>query len=296
MSYRADYEECLLLCESIDRFVPQGIPHYIFVNDEDWDLFKPLAGTRRLIYPKSVVLPRALIRVPFRLFGHHFHISPFSIPVREWIIQQIVKLSVWEIINPEYEVFLNVDSENVFMKPFLINSILRQDRLGIFRRTYQGRFRQAYTQFFASCKKLLGLEQPIDELMAYDYMGSVVGFKRSTLYAMCNDIAQRHWSHNYKIALMNTYRFSEYFLYALFAMYKEDVTMQGHFELQDNLFPMCKYSDFQSSEAISERIGQLLDNDNAFGIFFQKNGTRFRNDTPPVPFSELRKIIYSYWE
>lgn len=57
MSYRADYEECLLLCESIERFVPKEIPHYIFVNDEDLDLFKHLSGGRRIIYPKSVVYP-----------------------------------------------------------------------------------------------------------------------------------------------------------------------------------------------------------------------------------------------
>lgn len=295
MSYRADYEECLLLCESIERFVPEEMPHYIFVNDEDLDLFKHLGGGRRMIYPKSVVLPRAMLRIPFRILGHHFHISPFTIPVREWIIQQIVKLSVWEVIDAGYEIFLNVDSENVFMKPFSLDSVLKEERLGVFRQKYTGRFLQSYTQFFSSGKKLLGLNESIGDLLTYDYMGSVVGFRRNTLVALCHEIARRHWSHDYKIALMNTYRFSEYFLYALFVHYKNDPALQEHFNLQNNIFPMCKYSDFQSREALSERIGELLSNDYTIGVFFQKNGTRFRNELPPVPFRELKQVIYSYW-
>lgn len=33
-SYKNDYNECKLLCESIDRFSPE-LDHFIFVNDED---------------------------------------------------------------------------------------------------------------------------------------------------------------------------------------------------------------------------------------------------------------------
>jgi len=74
-----------------------------------------------------------MVRIPFRILGHHFRISPFTIPVREWIIQQIVKLSVWEVIDSSYEIFFNVDSETVFMKPFSLDSFLKEGRLGIFR-------------------------------------------------------------------------------------------------------------------------------------------------------------------
>ena len=33
-SYKNDFRECKLLCESMDKFAP-NIDHYIFVNDED---------------------------------------------------------------------------------------------------------------------------------------------------------------------------------------------------------------------------------------------------------------------
>lgn len=41
-SYKNDYKECALLCESMDRFLPKEIDHFIFVNDEDYDLFLSL--------------------------------------------------------------------------------------------------------------------------------------------------------------------------------------------------------------------------------------------------------------
>jgi len=153
----------------------------------------------------------------------------------------------------------------------------------------------AYTQFFSSAKRLLGLNESIGELLAYDYMGTVVGFHRNTLIALCNEFTQRHWSHNYKIALMNTYRFSEYFLYALFVHYKNDAAQQLHFDLQNKIFLLCKYSDFQTKETLNERVRELLSNDNALGLHFQKHGAKFRNKKTPVPFSELKQIVYSHW-
>lgn len=39
-SYIGDLKECELLCESIDRFVSNDILHYIFVNDEDYDILR----------------------------------------------------------------------------------------------------------------------------------------------------------------------------------------------------------------------------------------------------------------
>lgn len=295
MSYKADYEECLLLCESIDKFVHRKIPHYIFVNDEDLGLFENLNCSRRTVLPKSVVLPQYLVRIPIRILGHHFHVSPVSIPVREWIIQQIVKLSVWEVIDPQYDIFLNVDSENVFMKPFDMEVVVKEGKLGVFRKAYDGRFIEAQTQFCSSAKRLLGLKEPLEELLVNDYMASLVGFERKTLMAMCREIGQRHWSHNYKIALMNTYRFSEYFLYAMYVYFKKDPLLTTHFDLQDSLFPMLKFADFSSKEEVNNRMKQLLSKDSTCGIFFQKDGIRFRKECP-VDFPALKEIVHAHWK
>lgn len=52
-SYKNDFRECKLLCESIDKFAP-NLDHYIFVNDEDIEMFMCLQ------YGKHVVLKKFL--------------------------------------------------------------------------------------------------------------------------------------------------------------------------------------------------------------------------------------------
>ena len=38
-SYKNDFRECKLLCESMDKFAPD-MDHYIFVNDEDIEMYQ----------------------------------------------------------------------------------------------------------------------------------------------------------------------------------------------------------------------------------------------------------------
>ena len=54
-SYKNDYNECKLLCESIDRFSPE-LDHFIFVNDEDIKLFQSLKYGKHKVYKKSTIL------------------------------------------------------------------------------------------------------------------------------------------------------------------------------------------------------------------------------------------------
>lgn len=82
-SYRNDIRECALLCESIKRFVPGDIPHHIFVNDEDFRLFKENPAFKgRHIHRKSEIMPWHHIQFPFKVLGHRYLVSPFTIPVR----------------------------------------------------------------------------------------------------------------------------------------------------------------------------------------------------------------------
>jgi len=63
-TYVDDHDECVLLCESIDRFVPKEIVHFIFVNDEDYFLFKSLESERRRAMRKSIIIPKYLVKLP----------------------------------------------------------------------------------------------------------------------------------------------------------------------------------------------------------------------------------------
>jgi len=99
-TYRHDIDECALLCESISRFVPDSIDHFIFVNDEDYGLFvSDPRFARAKIHRKSELLPKTFFKLPFRLMSHKCYVSPATIPVRQWIAQQICKLAVFDVIN-----------------------------------------------------------------------------------------------------------------------------------------------------------------------------------------------------
>ena len=52
-SYKNDFKECKLLCNSIDRFVPEDIMHFIIVNDEDYKLFRTIEDSRHKLYKKG---------------------------------------------------------------------------------------------------------------------------------------------------------------------------------------------------------------------------------------------------
>lgn len=288
------------MCESIDRYVAEDVWHYIFVRDGDLELFKSLESCRRIILPESSVLPRWLINLPFRFMGHYFRISPFTMPVRGWIVQQIVKLSVWKVIDARFDVFLNMDSECVFMKPFNPDIMLNEKgELGIYREKMnrggrQESLLQAHRQFCAAAKRLLGLDEMVEEIEKYYYIASIVAFRRDTLIDVCNEIGRHHWSRNYRIALMNTYRFSEYFLYANYVYHKSE--LKGHFELPEDYFSMLKYSDFVSTERLKDEIGVIMSEAYTYGIWFQKKGTRHRHEQGAITFPELKQIIYELWD
>jgi len=301
MSYKDDYRECMLLCESIDRFVPKDVVHYIFVNDEDFKLFEPLANSRRVIMPKSAVLPWWLVRLPIKIFGHHFHLSPFSIPVREWIIQQIVKLAVWEVTNPDIDLFINIDSEFVFMKPFSIDAFMDADgRIGVYRKEItdeKAPYIPMHLQFCKAAKRLLGLKETIDKIAHYDLMGGGVSFRRDTLISLCERIGRRHWSRNWKLALMNTWRFSEYYLYGLYAGLVYDTVQKKHFPADERVFPYLKYQYFGCKDDVTDRMKRILESRSSQGIFFQKKGIRKRNRSGGIiSFEDIKTMVYSYWE
>jgi len=229
---------------------------------------------------------------------HYFRICPFTKPVRGWIVQQIVKLSVWKVIDARFDVFLNVDSECVFMKPFNPEMLFNDEgALGIYRKKmneeFGGNLMKAHRQFCSSAKRLLGLNEAIDEIEKYYYIASVVAFKRTTLMEICNEIGRNHWSHNYQIALMNTYRFSEYFLYSNYVYHK--LKLKGHFELKNDCFSMLRYSSFSQREKLTGEIKRNLSKEHVKGIWFQKNGTRHRHEQGMIAFSELEQMIHEIW-
>lgn len=125
-SYTPDFERCQLLAKSVQKFV-QPATHYIIVTQKDFPLFQQLQGPTTEILVVESLIPRWLFKVP--LFKNGW-LSLKTPPVRNWILQQIVKLSAG--FQLEKDVLVYVDSDLSFIRPFNLQTLVRGDQVRLF--------------------------------------------------------------------------------------------------------------------------------------------------------------------
>ncbi len=287
-SYKNDYRECKLLCESIDRFASE-ISHFIFVNDEDADMFADLNYGKHIVYKKSVILPKYLIRLPWKIMGHHFHVSPFTIPVREWIIQQICKLGVFEVIGKEFDVTLNIDSETVLMKPFRIDELYKDGKWLMYR--VPNINEPSHDDYCNAAYNLLKYTGKIDDINKWNYMNTPVAFVRENIETLLKTIGNGYIG-GWKRHLCNTYRFSEYYTYAIFT--EHYLHLKNHFITDKHVFPQIDISECEDVNDFNKKIESNLNNDFAFGVWLQKKD-RKRLSEKYLSFDDIQNSIYHYW-
>src|SRR5580658_6369164 len=92
-TYYLDYEHCRWLVETVGRYVPEDVPHYLIVDRADRDLFWPLRSSRTRVVFKEDTLRGRLRQVPF---ARKWWNGAWTPPVRGWIVQQLTKLFVSE--------------------------------------------------------------------------------------------------------------------------------------------------------------------------------------------------------
>ncbi|BAZ16529.1 hypothetical protein NIES4071_84060 [Calothrix sp. NIES-4071] len=125
-SYAPDYHRCQLLAWSIDAFAPKTAKHYIIVPKRDLHLFNQIKyRNTRIITVESILPWRQLPLIKNCWFS-------FKHPViRGWIIQQLIKLAAAEFITSN--VFVFVDSDIAFIRPFDWNYFIRDGEVRLYR-------------------------------------------------------------------------------------------------------------------------------------------------------------------
>ncbi len=292
-SYRNDIEECQLLCESIDRFFPKEVEHYIIVNDEDYNLFAERKIFRsRHLHKKSEIMPKTYFQLPFKVMGHKFQISPLSLPVREWIVQQICKLGIFDIIDPKFDAVMNVDSESVFLKPFDIEKVLNpKGEWMLYQQDYY--FEPNHDEYCNVAQKLLKLDNATAQLASgYRYMSNPVIFTRENLQQL-TALIDRNAFINWKYRLGNIYRFSENYLYAIFSIYKYGC--KNHFTTDRIYLPLIHRPEITSENILKEKIGSILAQDHTLGIILQKARRNDDSADQQLSFTQIKDLIHSYF-
>jgi hypothetical protein len=208
-SFSLDAERCRLLLESVDRWVAPGVRHYLVVDRRDLSLFNSMRSARTEVLVVEDITPRWLIRLPGI---RRFWLSLRSPPVRNWIMQQVIKLSIPTMV-PE-DVLLYTDSDVFFVGPYDPRAFERDGKLPLFVERGQRGLIKNNDAWHRVAAELLGLEPQ----QSYDtgYIGNVIPWRRDIAVALLQRIAavaDKPW----QLAVTRRLVFAEYILYGMFS-------------------------------------------------------------------------------
>jgi hypothetical protein len=203
-TYLPDLARCELLAESLDRVAPQ-VNHYLIVDRRDRPAFAHLQRGRRRIIDSEAILGKWMWRLPVR---KSYWLSFKALPVRGWIIQQILKIGAAEMVAERTLVFC--DSDTAFLRNFDFEDLLVDGKIGLLDVDFHT---DATRRWTAAARRLLGVAQQDGSYR--NYVGNMICWNRETVKAMQARI-ELSTSLNWQVAVARTTKFSEYMLYGVF--------------------------------------------------------------------------------
>jgi len=249
-SYKLDFERCKVLCESVEKFVCNYKKHLIIVDALDYQIFKTLNSDKTEVIIKEDFLPDWLYKVPY---SSRWWLSFKTLPVRGWILQQIVKLSAAELCDSD--AFLFIDSDVAFIKPFDVMSLVIDKRARLYSapRKTSDYFDRRKQSWHLKAANLFGITDI--SLLSQDYISQLVLWRRDTLLKLLSfieDSKQRSW----KQVLCNNLDFSEYTLYGVFA---EQVLREqsGHYLTKEELCYCSWHHEIKNSSDLSSFLATV---------------------------------------
>ncbi|MEB3180094.1 MAG: DUF6492 family protein [Nostocaceae cyanobacterium] len=221
-SYAPDFQRCQLLSWSVEQFVPASVSHYIIVDARDLKLFQQLETQRTKLITVESVLPWWIQHIPFVKNGW-FSLKTFVI--RNWILQQIVKISIAQYLKQDVLIF--VDSDVTFVRHFDPQSLIRDGKVRLFSEPpypYPDLLERCYP-WYCAANQLLGL--PEFQYPARGYIGNIITWKRDNVLKMYEHI-EKVSGQGWLETLCKSWNLSEYILYGVFVeqILKEE---SGHY-------------------------------------------------------------------
>ena len=209
-SYQPDFG----LCEDLDRSVlensPESVHHHIIVPRKDLELFARLAGPRTHIRCEADFLPSSFVPVPFSKFTLNLR-RPFP-PVRNWILQQVLKLAA--VATFDDDVVVLADSDIEFIRPFTPETFVRQGTVRFYRKPNAVDERlPRHVIWQRVARTLLGL--PSVEPPYADYVSSLLAWDPGIVRRMLSHVSNttgRPWP----TAVAAQLHFSEWTFYGVY--------------------------------------------------------------------------------
>jgi hypothetical protein len=220
-TYAPDLELFSDLHQSVLRCFPADVPHVAVVPETDLRLFRRFEGPRCRVIGVRDVLPRSVFALPFLRYHNAalwMNVRRPVPPLRGWIVQQLVKLSVASQMSER--IIVTVDSDLVFVRPVTVATFAPNEQARLYRLDEGvGDSLPRHLRWHAVAHELLGL-QPAPPPPLPDYVAPLATFDRDVLNRMLRRVEQatgRRWLE----AVGKELYFSECTLYGVYADYVE---------------------------------------------------------------------------
>lgn len=204
-SYWRDFDQCRLLCDTVDARVSGYERHLIVVAPDDLELFSSLAGPRRQIVNADEVAPLKLMELPLAWHGRRYFWAPgLAAPVYGWHLQQVRKIGM--TLTQDAERVLHLDSDMCFVRPYDAGTLADGPLPLLCARGAIDQRLPRHVHWRANAYRALGLGAP--PLPGDDFIGPMVAWERASVAAMVARIGA-----DWPMRLLRLREISEYLLY-----------------------------------------------------------------------------------
>lgn len=246
-SYAPDFERCQLLVESVERCLHDDTQHYVIVDRRDLSLFRQLKTPKTDLLVAEDLLPSWIFRLPGI---QKLWISYRTLPIRNWILQQLIKIAACDVLHEDVLTFC--DSDNTFIRPFdMPSQLVRNNQLALLRVNFQNR---DVHRWIAASKKLLGISGL--DIPPVTYVSNMICWHRSNILKLRHHIEEVHGMHWIQ-AICQHFSVSEYILYGIFVEHLLGIESAKHFIFDTELIKPSWNHSLDSPTKINHFLGQL---------------------------------------
>ncbi|TVQ52330.1 MAG: hypothetical protein EA366_14240 [Spirulina sp. DLM2.Bin59] len=208
LSYAPDFERCQLLATTVQQYIAEPFTHYIIVDQRDLPLFQTLENHNTEIITVESLLPWWIFRMPMIKKTWFSLKSP---PIRNWLLQQIVKIMAAKTLPKD--VFVFVDSDVFFIRPFDFKVFVNDEKIRLFRvPSYSN---PIFTPWFVNAHQLLGLP-PFETKKSHpNFIGNIITWRQDNVIKLCDHV-EKTLGMSWIKAIVQSWQFSEYVLYGTF--------------------------------------------------------------------------------
>lgn len=265
-TFAPDFERCKAMLKSSARWVSGVDEHILIVDKADLGLFKKLQDKRVRVICKNEVLPIGLFQIPLQ---KRWWLTNCSLPVRGWILQQIMKIAVAKEAKADAVVF--ADSDIMFIRNFDLNDLWSGNNLRLFRANRGPNLYsdKRYKNWYEFGCNALNLDNPHRQSGAF--ITQLATMRPDLTKRLCHTLENK-FSVPWYETLLNTWDFSEYILYGIFVeslSEKFGTEHAGHYFNDKELCHSSWFYDIHSKTDVDDFVSGVADRH--YAVHLQSN-------------------------